>query len=124
LLSIKPKFAHKIFDGSKLYEFRKALFKKTGIKKVIVYASSPVQKVIGEFEIEEILSSHPNHIWEQTQDFSGIEKDFFDEYFNGREIAHAIKIKTTTLYEEPLSLIDNFQIKYPPQSFAYVNLAI
>ena len=44
LLSIKPEFAFKIFDGTKKYEFRKSIFKKPGVKKVIVYASSPTGK--------------------------------------------------------------------------------
>ena len=51
VLSIKPEFAFKIFDGSKKFEFRKAIFKNNNVKSIIVYASSPVQKVIGEFEI-------------------------------------------------------------------------
>ena len=29
LLSIKPEFAERIFDGSKKYEFRKVIFRKT-----------------------------------------------------------------------------------------------
>ena len=56
VLSIKPEFAFKIFDGTKKFEFRKAIFKNHKIKTVIVYASSPVQQVIGEFEIEKIIN--------------------------------------------------------------------
>jgi predicted transcriptional regulator len=32
----------------KKYEFRKVVFKNPKVKTVVVYASSPVQKVIGE----------------------------------------------------------------------------
>ena len=46
LLSIKPEFAEKIFQGVKRYEFRKALFKNREVEKIIVYASAPVSKVI------------------------------------------------------------------------------
>ena len=52
MISIKPEFADKIFTGIKKYEFRKVLFKNNDIDTVIVYASSPVQKVIGEFKIK------------------------------------------------------------------------
>ena len=55
ILSIKPEFAAKIFEGTKKYEFRRAIFKNKNVKKVVVYASSPVQKIIGEFEIEDII---------------------------------------------------------------------
>ena len=55
LLSIKPEFAEKIFDGTKKFEFRKSIFKNTDVQTVIVYASSPVQQVIGEFTIDSIF---------------------------------------------------------------------
>jgi predicted transcriptional regulator len=54
LLSVKPEFANKIFSGVKKYEYRRAIF-KNNVNRVIVYASSPVQKLIGEFEIESII---------------------------------------------------------------------
>ena len=77
LLSIKPEFAHKIFDGTKKYEFRKKVFKDENIRKVIVYASSPEKKVLGEFDIDRILTGTPNEIWQQTKDVSGITHDFY-----------------------------------------------
>ena len=39
IISIKPKYANAILDGSKLYEYRKRLPKNTDIKKVYIYAS-------------------------------------------------------------------------------------
>lgn len=119
LLSIKPEFAFKIFEGKKKFEFRKVIFKNPNVKTVVVYASSPVQQVIGEFEIENILSSDPNDIWKQTKKDSGISEDFFYEYFADREIAHAIKIKKTKKYRRPLDIYDDFNV-LPPQSYVYL----
>ena len=119
LLSIKPEFAFKIFDGQKLFEFRKVIFKNPNVKTVVVYASSPVQQVIGEFEIEKILTSEPKEIWEKTKTHSGISEDFFYRYFENRNVAHAIKIKTTIRYEQPLSIKDDFNVN-PPQSYVYL----
>lgn len=119
LLSIKPEFAFKIFEGKKKFEFRKAIFKNPNVKTVVVYASSPVQRVIGEFEIDSILSSDPNEIWNQTKEHSGISEDFFYEYFADRQIAHAIKIKKTKKYKQPLHLQDNYNV-VPPQSYLYL----
>uniref|UniRef100_F4C9Q9 Phage associated protein n=1 Tax=Sphingobacterium sp. (strain 21) TaxID=743722 RepID=F4C9Q9_SPHS2 len=119
LLSIKPEFAFKIFDGEKRFEFRKVIFKKPNVKTVVVYASSPVQQVIGEFEIEDILSSAPYDIWEQTKMYSGITEIFFNEYFADREIAHAIKIKNTIKYSKPLDIKKDFNV-VPPQSYVYL----
>ena len=119
LLSIKPEFANRIFDGSKKYEFRKAIFKNPNIKTVVVYASSPMQKVIGEFDIDIILSDAPVDLWEQTQKSSGISEDFFFNYFLNKKIGFAIKVKSTRLYKEPLCLRRNYYVK-PPQSFCYL----
>lgn len=121
LLSIKPEFAHKIFDGTKKYEFRKQIFKDSSVKKVIVYSSSPEQKVIGEFKIDTILRDTPSAIWLQTRDYSGISQAFYDEYFRGRQNAYAIKVASTRIYEQKKDLSD-FDIMFPPQSFAYVEV--
>jgi len=120
LLSIKPEFAEKIFDGTKKYEFRRSLFKNRDVRTVVVYASSPVKQVIGEFEIDNILIEDINQLWQKTKEFSGITKDFFFDYFNNKEKGYAIKIKQTKRYKKALSLKDDFKAS-PPQSFMYLN---
>lgn len=119
VLSIKPEFANKIFDGSKKYEFRKAIFKNDKIKTVVVYASSPVQQVIGEFEIERIINHDIETLWELTHQHSGITEDYFYQYFADKEIGYAIKIKKTKRYKKPKCLKADFNL-IPPQSFAYL----
>ncbi len=119
LLSIKPEFAERIFNGSKMYEFRKVIFKNADIKTVVVYASSPVQRVIGEFDIESILSDEPERIWEKTADSSGISKEFFFDYFKQKDIAFAIKVEAARRYKTPVSLQDAYNVN-PPQSFCYI----
>lgn len=119
LLSIKPQFATKIFDGTKKFEFRKRIFKNSNINTVVVYASSPMQKVIGEFTFDEIIEENPEVLWEKTKKHSGITKDFFDAYFMNRDKAFAIKVKDTLVYKTPLDLID-FDLNFAPQSFVYL----
>jgi predicted transcriptional regulator len=121
LLSIKPEYAQKIFDGEKKYEYRKRIFKRTNIKSVIVYVTKPIGKVIGEFEIAEILEDNPNIIWEQTNKYSGIDKKDYVEYFAGNEKGFALSIKNAMMYQEPLELYElDPKIKSAPQSFIYV----
>ena len=121
LLSIKPQFANKIFDGTKKYEFRKSIFNNYKISKVIVYASYPIKKVVGEFEIEDIITDEPEILWEKTKDYSGITKEFYDSYFNERKKAYAIKIKSFRKYNIPKCLKADFDISFPPQSFRYID---
>jgi predicted transcriptional regulator len=119
LLSIKPEFADKIFNGTKKYEYRRSVFKNTNIKTVVVYASSPVQKVIGEFDIETILNDTLEKLWEDTKQFSGITKDFFLSYFSDKQDGYAIQIKKTRKYKKPLCIREDFNA-FPPQSFMYI----
>lgn len=119
VLSIKPEFAYKIFDGSKKFEFRRSIFKNKDVKSVIVYASSPVQKVIGEFEISKIINSDLDSLWKLTKEFSGITEDFFYSYFSNKENGFAIQIKNKKKYKYPKCLKEDFKLN-PPQSFAYI----
>lgn len=119
LLSIKPEFAEKIFNGTKKFEFRKSIFKKTDVQTVVVYASSPVQQVIGEFSIDTILNDDVNSIWEQTARYAGITRDFYLSYFANKEKAYAIKIRDTKRYAKARRLSD-YNLHVAPQSFAYV----
>lgn len=119
ILSIKPEFANKIFEGSKKFEFRRSIFKNQAVKKVVVYASSPVQMVIGEFEIDQIINLELNELWQKTNKHSGISEDYFYEYFSDKELGYAIKIKNVKKYKKPMCLRRDFNLS-PPQSFAYV----
>lgn len=123
LLSIKPEFAEKIFNGTKKYEFRRSVFKNQNVKTIVVYASSPVQLVIGEFEIDTILNDNLHQLWNITKDHSGISENYFFEYFNNKERGYAIKIKQTKRYKKALSLKNDFKTT-PPQSFMYLENVI
>lgn len=120
LLAIKQEFASKIFDGTKRYEFRKSIFKDERVKTIVVYVSSPVQKVIGEFEIETVYRGEPEVIWARTKKHSGISKEFFDLYFAERDNAYAIKIKKTKKYRRPKALKEDYNLTFAPQSYVYL----
>ena len=119
LLSVKPEFAEKIFNGTKKYEFRKSIFKNKEVDTVVVYASSPWQYVIGEFKIETILSDNVDSIWEQTHEFSGISEDFYRMYFAHKSSAFAIKIGRVTRFKKHKRLSD-YHVNFAPQSYVYL----
>jgi len=119
LLSIKPEFAQKIFNGEKRFEYRKRIFKKK-VSSVVVYCTSPVAKIIGEFYINDILSGSPSELWEKTRSFSGITKSCYESYFRQSKKAYALKICKTILYNVPIEPSDIFEQFIPPQSFRYI----
>ena len=120
VLSIKPEFAYKIFDGSKKFEFRKRVFKNLEVQTVVVYSTMPVGKIIGEFSIKNIHQDSPKIIWRKTKRFSGIDEIFFNEYYDGRDTAVAIEVDNPILYKEPINPKEKFTNFTAPQSFMYL----
>ena len=121
LLSIKPEYVERIFNGKKKYEYRKSLFKRDDVNVVIIYATKPVGKVVGEFEIDKIIENTPSELWKETKKYSGIKKKDYMEYFKKRDKGFAIAIKNINQYDTPIELTDiSKDIKIAPQSFRYV----
>ena len=119
LLSIKPEYVSKIFDGSKKYEYRRTIFTRSEVTRVVVYVSHPIKRIIGEFEIGGILYDEPHSLWALTKQYAGINKTRFFDYFRDRAKGYAIEIKSTRTYDEPL-LQSSLMISSPPQSFIYL----
>ena len=118
LMSIKPKFVKKIFEGTKVFELRRKIFLKK-INTVIIYESSPTKKIVGEFIIDGIVSDTPNKIYQKYNKYLGIDKENYFEYFKNTNIAYAIKIKKVIKYEKELTLAD-FNLERAPQSYQYI----
>jgi predicted transcriptional regulator len=121
LLSIKPQYAELIFAGSKRFEFRRVVHKNLKVKTVVVYATKPVGKVIGEFAVSEIHGDSPERLWRKTRRHSGITKGFFNEYFHGRDKGFAIGVGKAKRYKIPLELREVLPNGFPPQSFVYLH---
>ena len=118
LMSIKPKFVRQIFEGVKLFELRKKIFRRE-VKTIIIYESSPTKKIVGEFIIDRIISDTPNKIYQKYNKYLGIDKENYFEYFKNTNIAYAIKIKKVIKYEKELTLAD-FNLERAPQSYQYI----
>lgn len=118
LLSINPSHVENILNGTKRYEFRKTACKRP-VDKILIYSTNPIMRVVGEAEVEEVLIDNPEVIWKKTEKKSGIDKMFFDQYYEKREQAVAYKLKNVVKYVEPRELRD-YGINNAPQSFQYV----
>lgn len=116
ILSIKPEFVAEIAAGRKGFEFRKTIFKQR-VEKVYIYASSPVSRIVGEFEPVDVVKGTPEEVWKQTKTRAGISRELFDAYYKGHETAYAIVIRNYVEYKEPKRLPKGVTA---PQSYCYV----
>ena len=118
LLSIKPEYVDKIVSGKKKYEFRKFRCRE-GIDTIVIYATAPIKKVVGEVALVDIIEGDVEHVWRKTRDFGGILEKDYKAYYEGRKVAIAYKLGKVTLYDKPVGLKD-LGLDYVPQSFAYI----
>lgn len=118
LLSINPNHVQNIMNGTKRYEFRKKACKRH-VDKILIYSTNPIMRVVGEAEVEAVLIDNPEIIWKKTEKKSGIDKSFFDKYYEDREQAVAYKLKNVIKYKVPRELKD-YGINNAPQSFQYI----
>lgn len=120
LLSIKPEYANKILTGEKKFEFRKVGFSHNNIEAVVIYATKPIGKVIGEFTVTQVHQDQPSKIWELTKKHAGIDKNFFDDYYQDKQLAYAIGVGKVIRYENPITLEELKPGLTAPQSFRYL----
>ena len=118
LLSINPNHVENILNGTKRYEFRKKTCKRH-VDIILIYSTTPIMKIVGEAEVEDVLVGDPEVIWKKTKTKSGIDKIFFDQYYENRDQAVAYKLKNVIKYREPRELKD-YGISSAPQSFQYI----
>ena len=121
LLSIKPKYVKDILSGAKQYEFRKQIFKNESAKMVFIYSSSPQKKIVACFRVGKIVEGHPDYLWEQFWDVSGLSDQEFFEYFSDRDKGYAIRIDDLEPFTEPVDPHTVFERFVAPQSFCYVD---
>lgn len=120
LLSIHPCYAIALLSGEKRVEFRRrSLSPET--QYVIVYATAPVQKVVGWFEIAEIASDSPERLWARFSDEGQVAKEDFERYYERCDAGAAIRVRKVTALREPVALSDLDEGLTPPQSYRYVS---
>ena len=119
LLSIHPRFAEAIFDGTKRVELRRIPV-AADTTHVVVYATAPVGAVIGWFEVEGIDTDSRTAIWNTHRHHSGVSRTEYRAYFSGAPRASAIRIKQAFQLETVLALDALPGVKRPPQSYQYL----
>jgi predicted transcriptional regulator len=120
LMSIQPKFAEKIAKGEKKIEFRKKVFTST-VKKVFVYSSSPVKRILGYFNITEIIKDTPERLWKQYHHIGFITYDDFKDYYKGHDVGYGIIVQKFISFSKPLDPKKHDSSFRAPQSYCYID---
>ncbi len=120
LLPIQPQYADPILMGTKQVEFRKRPFRRD-VTHVVVYSSSPIQQVVGFFELLGIDEDSPERLWRRYAPVGGIAKADYDRYYSETLKGVAIKVGRVHVLKVPLPLKRVAPDLRPPQNFAYLS---
>lgn len=125
LLSVRPRFAESIMDGSKAAEIRRQRPNIIAGAPVIIYATLPVAAVVGFARLSEVHCGRLEEIWSDYQDFMGVTRAEFDKYLVGAEEAYILMLTDVRRLEIPLGLSRMREISdfHPPRSYRYINRA-
>lgn len=127
LLSIQPKFAESIMKGVKRTEIRRRFSKRWKGHRVAIYATYPVQAVVGEATINTVDVASPKTIWERYATDIGCELAEFSAYCEGSATVSAIQLGDVVRFATPLnrsSVTSMFGENIrPPQSYLLLRKA-
>ncbi len=118
LLPIRPRYAHLIIEGIKKVEFRKVCFRLEPTH-VVVYASSPTQRILGHFTVAGIEQASPDELWENYGGVGGVGYEDFADYYSACPLGIAIRVGDVHPLDEPVPLTAIWGGAVP-QSFAYI----
>lgn len=122
MFSIKPRWATMIAEKQKLYELRRRPPPQHAAGDVaLIYATSPVCRLVCACQIEEIITMESKALWNCIGEQTGCTKAEFDSYFAGCSFANAIKLKVLEVNLPALSRIE-LKTEYrftPPQSWRW-----
>ena len=124
VLSLKPRFTEAILAGTKTVELRRTTPKIEVPTRALLYATTPVQALLGMCIIISVASSNLTALWREYGSRSELTFHEFKRYFEGLEVGTAL----TLAHERPFSRMVPLQDLRarpsgfrPPQSFAFVD---
>ena len=118
LLSIKPEYTNRIFEGSKKFEFRRSVAKRK-VDRIRIYSSAPEMKVVAMVEVRGVEKDSPKNLWQKTHANAGISRPKFMNYFANRSVAYAYRLGALQKFDKPKTLAE-YGITAAPQSFVYI----
>ena len=120
LLSVKPKFANLIIEGSKLVELRRTI-PAQNVGTIAIYSSSPVQMIVALADVKETIEASPNKLWEISKgNGGGLTKAELIAYFESKKTGFAIMLENVRVYCKPVNPTRIFKPFSAPQSFRYL----
>ncbi|KWX00538.1 ASCH domain-containing protein [Carbonactinospora thermoautotrophica] len=122
LLSLHPRFATSILEGTKSVELRRQRIPVPPGTTVILYATAPVMAVVGTARVAEVHVAEPDDVWSSFHAHTALTREEFDQYMAGASQACALLLTDVEQLPTPVPLahLRSSQPFHPPQSYRYL----
>lgn len=119
LVSLHPRHAEAILDGSKRLEFRR-VWTTSHVDGLLIYVTAPVKRIVAIAKINAVHHEPPSVLWKLAKTLGGgLSKIELFDYLDGKEKGYAIQLSEVWSLSssiDPISVIPGFRA---PQSFMY-----
>ena len=124
VMSIKPKYAELILNNKKSIEIRTKFSKNCEGITMFIYASKPVQCIIGEARISSVVKEKPEIIWDLYNEKIGCTQHEYNSYCKRTNKVNALVLDDIRPYANPIpwatfATTFNAPLK-PPQSYQFL----
>lgn len=116
MIALRPQYWDMYRDGSKIWELRKVTHSPRCVDGLVIYATAPVSRIVGEVDLVSTHSGYLDQMWTLVKGACGITRDQYDLYYRDQEIAIAYRIGDVYEYAPSLGVL------FPPQGYRYLYL--
>jgi len=117
-LSIKRVYAERIIDGTKKIELRKRSIGMELGDLILLYETTPDSVIRGGFIADKTISLPVFKMWSKYHHLLGVEKEFYDIYFENCEFAYGTFVYQSFVFPSiPLTQLHELCPRFtPPQA--------
>jgi predicted transcriptional regulator len=123
LLSLRPRFAEALLNGTKSVEVRRRPVRLSPGAVCLVYASSPARALTGAVVVETIDVADPDILWRRHGAGTAVQRWEYDTYLAGRPVACAIVVAAAIAFRTPVPLDELRRRRHAfaaPQSYRFL----
>jgi predicted transcriptional regulator len=104
LLSVRPRFADALLDGTKTVEMRRRSIRLGEGAICLLYASTPTRALTGALTVADVEHGTPDELWDRHGDRTALTRNEYDTYLHGRPTAAALLVETVIAFQTPVPL--------------------
>lgn len=123
LLSVRPRFASALLDGSKTVELRRRRAHIADGALCLLYASSPTCALVGALRVATTDVGSAETLWSRYADAMGLAREEYERYLDGAAQPCAIVVAATASFAQPVRLADlrrRSRAFVAPQSYRFL----